>query len=223
MISMPRPSKKKGAPECGLFIHIPQEEFGTVLLEKLRSVSKALNASDYEKNRHVFVYHAKDGGFTEEEVGLIGQFLQSQGMVLLVMDPTSVYDNTDGYLYVSADGIDHLSPEERESRIIGYYPDTFDRSAILDVVIKGVDIVCIPFDQTVSLESVTDLISCIKNISPTVCVIEHNDKALSLKEAMRAGVTFIDVGDVWEHKKPDAYITALLDKIENESSDTHDA
>lgn len=209
---------KKGAPPCGVFLTVPDVPFGFGLIEKLNDVCRALNASVYEKNLHVFTYDGRHTAMTPEEIAGIAELLQAKGMVFLMHDTgAGVPANVDGVIVNSPADIRPAAQRYGEEKIIGYAFSTFEADEMTCVLQEAPDIAIFPCEG--GPERIENALAAARewsSRSEAPCVIKSAAGAVAVKELINAGVTFIDATPAEGAAIPAGEaVASLLDGIEN--------
>lgn len=97
--------KKAGAPECGLYVRIPDDFLFEDIVPKLRHLFLVTTRSDYEKNMHVleipmpYPDDTNPGGGRIDHVREIANYARQNGFVVILRGPAEMMER------MQADGI----------------------------------------------------------------------------------------------------------------------
>lgn len=140
-------NEKSGAPDCGLYIRIPDDFSVFELIPQLQQLVLVVKRSQYKKNMHVMEWPSKAVGPDGiEHVAELVDFAKKGGFVALVRNDASVAQSTDadGVLLDKIDGVSAARELLGPDKIVGLKCAAGeDRER---VIAMGLDYVSLPPD-----------------------------------------------------------------------------
>jgi thiamine monophosphate synthase len=187
---------KKSAPDCGLYIRIPDSFNILTLVPQLQQVFTVTKRSQYEKNMHVLEFPAHvDAPDGAEHIQALVEFAQVSGFVALVRGDAVVAQMTkaDGVL---VDAIADVAPARAllgADKIVGLRGSK-DAESPERVIELGIDYMALPAQPPVIAQWATKFDLPILADGP----ITNDDVATFV----RAGATFVNASVyILEHPK----------------------
>lgn len=202
-ISFPRPSSKKGAPPCGLYISPPQAYQPFTFAEEVRKFCQAVNASPYEKNMHAFAYRHPSGMSVEQDfIFGLREYLKTQGIVFIVEEDVFLAER------LEADGVCLRSPARTgkarkavgDAGIVGLHAGLSKKKAE-EGRDRGIDYLIFSPGRRPAA-TVHGMMKWWQAHSDKPCMVDAGLSNNTVKPFVRAGAGFIESSDyIWNYGK----------------------
>lgn len=143
-------NEKSGAPDCGLYIRIPEDFSVLTLVPELQQVILVTKRSKYKKNMHVIEWPAKAVGPDGiEHIAELVEFSQKGGFVSLVRSDVAVAQATkaDGVLLDKIDDVAGARALLGEDKIVGLSCMTGENHE--RVIGLGLDYITLPLNPQI--------------------------------------------------------------------------
>lgn len=195
---------KKGAPECGLYLVLPDDWMSPDFLKNMRDLFRAINASPYEKNAHVVELRVTSDEFNAEQkeiISAMAQLTKSQGVVFLVGGSLELAKecDADGAMLSDINQIATAREMFGDDAIVGLRVGQSMRVAEKALEL-GVDIVSFFGVSGGFIDP--SIVRWWKVKTDNPCLVEGNITNDDCDFYVRAGADFIDSSNyVWNHPK----------------------
>ncbi len=206
---------KKGAPDCGLYLILPQDWTSPDFLKYLRDIFRAINASPFEKNAHVIELRLDESPKTKDGLEIVhamAALTKSQGVVFVVSNDVALANavGADGVMLNNIDDVENARTILGDDAIIGLRCGLSRRmaSAALDA---GADYVSFYDGARGHIDPAIIHWWQLKTDNP--CLVEANITANDCAFYVDAGVDFIDSSHyVWSH--PDGVMQGIVNMMD---------
>lgn len=206
---------QKGAPQCGLYLILPDDWTSPEFLKNMRNIFRAINASPFERNAHVIELRLDESPKTKDGLEIVhamAGLTKSQGVVFVIANDVALADSVgaDGVMLNSMDDVAHARAALGDDAIIGLRCGTSRRmaSAALDA---GVDYVSFYDGALGHIDPAILQWWRLKTDNP--CLVEANITANDCAFYVEAGTDFIDSSHyVWTH--PDGVMQGIVNMMD---------
>lgn len=187
---------QKGAPDCGLYIRIPDQFEIQDLIIKLQQIFTVAKRSKYEKNLHVLEFPARIASpDSEDHIKALVEYTQKNGFVAILRNDAVMAQtvNADGVILDDAKDVPSARALIGGERIIGLRCGS-DKNLAERGIEQGIDYI--------SLTTSSTLISWWATKSELPAVAQGSISNDDCATFVRAGATFIDSSDyILSHPK----------------------
>lgn len=195
-------SSKAGAPPCGLYLTTPQDFNGADFVRALRQVFLAINASEYEKNRHILTFRVQEGHASQAETAAAAELCElarGQGLVFLCANDIHLAKTTgaDGVMLDNPDDLETARTMLGDDAIIGVRCGSSRRRAE-QALGKGAD--CVSFYDEAGGFLNPEIVRWWRLKTDNPCVVEGRLTNDDCGFYAAAGADFIDGSSyIWAH------------------------
>jgi thiamine monophosphate synthase len=206
---------KKGAPQCGLYLILPDNWMVPEFLTQLKGMFRAINASPYEKNAHVIELRLNESPKTKDGLEIVHamcQLTKSQGVVFVVANDMALAKaiGADGVMLDTINDVMRARAMLGDDAIIGLRCGTSRRMAA-SAIEDGADYVS--FFDGVRGHIDPAIVQWWRLKTDNPCLVEGNITANDCAFYVDAGVDFIDSGHyVWNH--PDGVMQGIVNMMD---------
>lgn len=217
--SFKRPSSKKGAPECGIYLRIPDKKITFVFIGMLKKICNCFNNSAYEKNMHIFEYGSKNKKILKDDLCSLREFVQSQGAIFLIRSghPLAKEIDSDGIILDDLTNIESVKNSLTGEKIIGYNVKKLSKEKAAEAIENNLDLLVISVNKKNNSDEIIEFITWLRSFSGIPCVFEGKTPN-DVSDLVNLGVTFIDATFALDKNKiPEEEVSLLLKNIEEAS------
>lgn len=206
---------KKGAPDCGLYLILPDNWTSPEFLKNLRNLFRAINASPFEKNAHVIELRLDEPPKTKDGLEIVhamAELTKSQGVVFVIANDIALAQavGADGVMLDNIKDVANARTIFGEDGIVGLRCGLSRRmaSAALEA---GADYVSFYDGARGHIDPAIIHWWQLKTDNP--CLVEANITANDCAFYVESGVDFIDSSDyVWNH--PDGVMQGIVNMMD---------
>lgn len=202
---------QKGAPQCGLYLILPENWMEEIFLTQLKGLFRAINASPYEKNSHVIELREGKRPYNQEQIDIIramAELTKSQGVIFVVGNDVDLAKSVvaDGVLLFDANDIPHARDVMGDDAIVGLRCGTSRRMAAAALE-SGADYVSFYDDAGGYIDP--SIIQWWRLKTDNPCLVEGRTTANDCGFYVESGVDFIDASHyVFGH--PDGVMQGIV-------------